>query len=226
MKTSILTMTAAAFVLTAGIAHAGNMTPLDEPPVVSAPPAPAMPSLYDWSGAYAGLGLSYGEGNHRSALQQDFWPRGTGFGANALAGYNWQMGSTVFGIEGHVSADRMRGTTTTGIGTVQSDIRGMASLRGRVGIANDRTLVFASAGPAAASIRHNAVDAGLRDSQTTYGLMVGVGVEQALGNGFHIRGDLEHYRFNSQSFNTAGPDSFPNVRSRANVARVSTVFRF
>lgn len=225
MRTTLFAVTTAALTLGTGLAHAGNLEPLAEPPVIAAPPAAPAPTMHDWSGGYVGLGLSYGEATHR-APQQGFWPRGSGFGLGALAGYNWQMGNTVFGVEGHLSADRIRGTTTTGIGEVRSEVSGLGSLRGRVGFAADRTLVFASAGPAAAAVRHNAVDAGLSERNTVYGLMVGVGVEQALGSGWSVRGDLEHYRFNRTDFDTAGPGSFPDVRSRANVARVSTVFRF
>jgi outer membrane immunogenic protein len=219
-----LSTAAAVLALGAGAAHAGSLTSPAEPVVFA--PAPAAPTAYSWTGGYAGLGLSYGRANHRTDTAPNFWPNGSGWGIGGLAGYNWQSGATVFGVEGHLSAQRMRGTTNTAVGEVRTDLTSLASIRGRVGVAADRTLFFITAGPAAGRVSHNAVDAGLSDSGTVYGMMVGVGVEQAMAGGWNLRGDLEHYRFRSRDFATAGPGSFPGVRTSANVARVSAVFRF
>lgn len=222
----------AALALSAGIAHAGGLAVPVEPEVMPAAPALAPMARFDWTGPYAGLNLSYGRAQHGTDTLPGFWPNGSGFGAGALAGYNWQSGNTVFGLEGHVSAQRMRGSTeiTTSplgaVGTVRTDLNTLASLRGRVGFAADRTLFFVSAGPAAGRVNHTAVDLGLSESNTVHGAMVGVGVEQALAGGLSVRGDLEHYRFRSRDFDTAGPGTFPGVRTSATVARVGAVFRF
>ncbi len=210
---------------TAG-AHAGTMgTPTAEPEI-PAPAAPAPSFGYDFSGGYVGTGLSFGRGLHSDSTAPGFWPNGSGAGLGAFAGYNWQSGNTVFGVEGHLSGQRMRGSTTTAAGEVQTDLRALASLRGRAGVTVDRTLFFATAGGALGSVRHNAVDVPASDTQTVRGLMVGVGVEHAISDGIHLRGDLEHYRFGSRNFNTTGPNAFTNVRTRSNMARVSAVFRF
>jgi len=62
-------------------------------------------------------------------------------------------------------------------------------------------------------------------SRTVNGAVLGLGVEHALSQGLSIRGDLEHYRFQDSDFTTGG-GAFPNVQTRANVARLSAVFRF
>ncbi len=216
---------AVALALGAGAAHAGSLTtPVD--PVISVPFMPAPAVRMGWAGGYAGVGLSYGRATYRTETAPGFWPNGSGFGLGALAGYNWQSGSLVYGVEGHISAQRIRGSTDTAVGEVRTDLSSLASLRGRVGVASDQTLFFVTAGPAIGRVTHRAVDAGLSETNSVNGFMVGLGVEQALGNGWNLRGDLEHYRFRTRDFNTAGPGSFPGVGTRANVARISTVFRF
>ena len=220
-----LMMTLSALALGAGAAHAGGMT-VPQDPVIAAP-QPVMATAYDWTGGYVGLGLSYGRAEHNTDTSPEFWPNGSGFGLGGLAGYNWQSGNTVFGVEAHLSAHRMRGTTdAAGPDEVRTDLRSVSSLRGRIGITQDRTLFFLTAGPAIGNVRHTAVNPDLQESNTANGVMIGVGIEQALQDGWHIRGDVEHYRFRSQDFDTAGPGSFPGVRTRANIARVSAVFRF
>lgn len=207
---------------TATAATAGNLGPVTADPVVPVPVAP-MPTFYDWTGGYAGLGLTYGRATHSQTTLPEFWPNGDGWGLSGLAGYNWQSGATVYGIEGHLGATRMRGETTVGADTIRTDLSGLASIRGRVGVAQDRTLLFLTAGAAAGRLTHTAVGID-SETRTLNGAVVGVGFEQALG-GFNLRGDLEHYRFSGRDFTTTGA-AFDDVRTRANVARLSAVFRF
>lgn len=207
---------------TAGAASAGNLTPMPVDPVVPAPVAPA-PVVYDWTGGYAGLGLTYGEARHDQATLPQFWPNGSGWGLGGLAGYNWQSGGMVWGVEGHLGWGRMRGTTDVGGVTVNTDLNALASVRGRIGLAQDRTLVFLTAGAAAGRLNHTAVGVD-SETRTLNGAVVGLGFEQALA-GFNLRGDLEHYRFSGRDFTTASLP-FDGVRTRANVARLSAVFRF
>lgn len=207
---------------TATAATAGNLGPVTADPVVPVPVAP-MPVIYDWTGGYAGLGLTWGRASHSQATLPEFWPNGSGWGLSGLAGYNWQSGAMVYGVEGHLGWARMRGTTDVGGTIVNTDLEGLASVRGRIGVAQDRTLLFATAGLAAGRLNHTAVGVD-SETRTLNGAVIGVGFEQALA-GFNLRGDLEHYRFSGRNFTTTGV-AFDDVRTRANVARLSAVFRF
>lgn len=204
-------------------ATAGSFTsaPVEMP--VMAPVAP-MPVAYNWTGGYAGAGLSYGRATY-STTQPSDWPNGSGGGLNGFAGYNWQSGATVYGVEGHLGMNRIRGSNDMGVPTeIRTELGTVGSLRGRIGVAADRTLFFATAGVAAGRITHTAVGLG-EETRTANGSVIGLGIEHALTTSLHIRGDLEHYRFRSQDFTTAGIP-FEPVATRANVARVSAVFRF
>jgi outer membrane immunogenic protein len=113
----------------------------------------------------------------------------------------------------------MRGDTETLDGDngesadIRTNVRSLASLRGRVGFAADRTLVFLTAGPAIGNVRHEAVGLdSVRIVRNANGVVVGVGVEHALANGWNLRGDLEHYRFRSRDFTTGGATSPASAR--------------
>jgi outer membrane immunogenic protein len=235
-------VTLSALALSAGVANAGALVTPTPEPIIPAP-APVIHTGYDWTGGYAGVGLTYGRASYGgdgrlfalSAItgdstdpgEVDGFPNGSGWGLGGFVGYNWQNGGMVYGVEGHLSGHRMRGNLDVdddGETDIRTDVRSIASLRGRVGVAQDRTLFFLTAGPAVANIRHNAIGID-SESRSASGFVIGVGLEHAMAGGWNLRGDLEHYRFGSRDFTTAGID-FPSVRPRVNMARVSAVFRF
>ncbi|MBX9827514.1 MAG: outer membrane beta-barrel protein [Xanthobacteraceae bacterium] len=95
--------------------------------------------------------------------------RDTSVLGGAQAGYNWQRDRLVFGIEADVvgtglrneattSATRFPGTTGVQTVTVnyKTSVDWMASLRGRVGYALDRTLLYGTGGLALTSMRVDA----------------------------------------------------------------------
>lgn len=210
---------------TSAAALAGNIgAPIEEPPLL-VPAQPAPLPAYDWSGGYAGLGLTYGRATHGYDAAPPNFPDGSGAGIGALAGYNWQSGAMVYGVEGHIEGNRIRGSEAVpGAGDTRTDLSALGSLRVRFGVAADRTLFFATAGAAAGRVGYG-VDGSDLSRATASGGMVGLGIEHAIRDGFHIRGDLEHYRFGSQDV-TIGATTYDGIRPRANVARISAVFRF
>jgi outer membrane immunogenic protein len=128
----------------------------------------------DPTGAFAGLGpvavvLIPGTIPLPGTVTLDSGRRSSFLGG-VQAGYNWQFGSTVLGLEGQVDglkvsqafafagpAQTFTGVATfvsrslTGAGTVERDIEG--SFRGRIGHAWDRWLVYGTGGVAATSVR-------------------------------------------------------------------------
>jgi outer membrane immunogenic protein len=216
---------------TAASAAAGTFAAAPAEPALMAPaPAPAQ-MAYNWAGGYAGVGLSYGRTtNTATDLDNgpDFWPTGRGMGLSGLAGFNWQNGAMVYGVEGHLGLNRIRGAAAAldGDELRETELGLTASLRGRVGVAVDRTLFFGTAGVATGRVSNTLTDTIIGDeARTASGTVLGIGVEHAINNGLHIRGDLEQYRFRGESLFTT--ETFTgDVRTRANVARVSAVFRF
>jgi outer membrane immunogenic protein len=227
-KTLTALATTCALVAATGAAQAGSYTPVPVEPPVYTPEAPAR---FNWTGAYAGLGLAYGRARHTLTAggAPNAFPDGRGGMASVLLGYNWQgAGALVVGGELMLSAGRMNGSgpCPNPLSVCTSSVGNLAAARLRLGVAQDRTLVFMTAGLASASVRYTATSAliSVADSARVNGWTVGLGVEHAMANGWNLRGDLEHYRFRAANYTFPG-EPF-TARARANVVRLSLVRRF
>nr|WP_244474742.1 MULTISPECIES: outer membrane protein [unclassified Rhizobium] len=155
----------------------------------AAPPEAVATSSFSWAGGYAGLHAGYGWGEGDAAAGGatgtiDF--DGGRFGA--FAGYNFDLGSSwIVGIEGDLGYDwneREDGTETFG-----TNIQG--GVRGRVGYAVDRALVYAAGGWAAAQFSYD--DTGVSIDETMNGWTVGAGVDYAINDRVFARAE---YRYN------------------------------
>ena len=123
-----------------------------------APMAPvAVP--FNWTGFYVGAVGSYGWANaeHCSVVV----PCAPGFPVTnmkgwlggATVGFNYQFNNIVFGVEGDWSGGRLSGSSpsTAGYGcagTCDNEIRSVATLRGRLGLAWNQFLIYGTAGGA------------------------------------------------------------------------------
>ena len=139
----------------------------------------------------------------------------------------------VFGIEGDVRGGDYRGTVspipTLGAGSLEqsrNNIQG--TVRGRLGIAVDRALFFATGGVAFASFRNQYAD-GLGDvnsnSTTRTGYVVGGGIEYALTTNFSLRGEYRYEDFGryTQTIFPAGLAGAPLTFSHRDIENQVTV---
>jgi outer membrane immunogenic protein len=172
MRKHIL-VAAATFALASGtvVGQASAADLFFEPP---APPPPVF--VPTWAGFYVGGHIGYGEGtsDYRQDLEFDFdnddfdasntFRAGVnpdGILGGVQAGYNWQAGSFVFGLEGDISFTDWSASTTVfdaefddvnglgpgdAYGTASTDIDFLASVRGRVGYAMDSVLIYGTGG--------------------------------------------------------------------------------
>src|SRR5215470_3767405 len=114
------------------LALAGATNAADLPPRYPVTRAPIYAPLYNWSGFYLGV-------NGGGALGSSTWDSTGDFDLSGglwglTAGYNWQAGAFVFGIEGDVDWTNIKGHTfafcAPGCETSNS---WLATVRGRVG---------------------------------------------------------------------------------------------
>lgn len=180
--------------------------------------APMMQAAYNWSGFYVGLN---GGGGMASADHLDpdrFLAANTkfqqAFGTVGLqSGYNYQIGSSVIGLEGDynwVGLDKTKlFALNNGIGsTANFKFSEFGTLRARGGLALDRTLLYVSAGVAFAHIQNrDAFDAFDGQGRPTTpcciasedkwkaGLAVGAGVEFALSQNWSVKGEYLYMMF-------------------------------
>lgn len=159
----------------------------------SSPPMPtkaAMASLLTWTGPYLGVQAGYLSGRAETsfpATGEFHFVDPKGAQAGGSVGYSVQWGRIVTGIEGDLNFVDAKATINTGLGPdptvsqVQSAIDWNGHLRGRLGYAFDRTLLFATGGVAIARVESRAIDnaAGVTASwnDTRIGWSLGGGVE-------------------------------------------------
>ncbi len=147
----------------------------------------------------------------------------------AHIGYNIQKGKVVFGVEGDVSflnselSTNEQGSETNGNDTyeysekVSVNLDYLASLRARIGIAGDKSLVYATAGVAFTELNASASEEGTVNGQVVYsdsesfsksmtGLVVGGGLEYKLWQNTSIRGEVLHYMFELKDDNLVETD--------------------
>jgi outer membrane immunogenic protein len=162
--------------------------------IPQAPVAVDVASPFSWSGPYLGLhgGYGWGEVSDGAGGEDDF--DGGRFGV--FAGYNWQMANGfVVGVEGDVNYDWNENEYDLGGGaTGEIDTGFSGSVRGRVGYAVDRALLYVAGGWTATNL---SVDGGaVDDDDTLHGWTLGAGVDYAFTD--NMFGRLE-YRYNDYS---------------------------
>jgi outer membrane immunogenic protein len=153
-------------------------------------PAPAYvaPPLYNWTGFYLGINGGGGWGNT---------DLGFGFGGanmsggliGGTAGYNWQNGQAVFGLETDLDWSGIKSSTGCAFGcSVENTYLG--TVRGRLGYAGwDRFLPYVTGGLAYGNVQLNTGAFG-SFSESNVGWTVGAGIEAALvGN---LTGKIEY----------------------------------
>jgi outer membrane immunogenic protein len=198
------------------------------------PPVPykaPMPMFYNWTGFYLGIngGGGWGRSNWDSGIfgtTGDFDLSGGLVGGTA--GYNFQAGPAVFGIEGDIDWSNIRGSTsglTCAPGTCFTNNTYLATLRGRLGYAWDRVMPYVTGGVAFGNIKANFT--GLTEATSDHtGWTIGAGIEGAIfGN---VTAKLEYLYVDLGSFNCpAASCGLPtSVSFNANVVRAGVNVRF
>lgn len=237
-----------------------------------AQPAPmaALPPAITWSGFYLGVHGGYGwsEMDARvgancclvfpadlangvfltSASAKRDGPMGGG-----QAGYNFQIGRLVAGIEAdaswmdsrattlHSASDPLLGGVTTN-SSFQSRLDWLATVRGRVGLSFGPALVYATGGAAFGDVE-NRLSASIpafgyapapwvaRDTQA--GWTAGGGVEYALSQNISLKAEYLYYDLGKSTVRASDPSVFPaneyldyRFSTTGNLARAGVNYRF
>ena len=120
--------------------------------------------FFTWNGFYAGINAGYGFGASKWTDTVTGVSTGNFDVGGALvggtAGYNLQLGGWVFGIEGDIGWNFIKGSTATGCGTrCETASDWLGTLRGRFGYAFDRFLPYFTGGVAFGDIEGTAATA-------------------------------------------------------------------
>lgn len=170
-------------------------------------PAPyAPPPLFTWTGIYVGANAGYSLGTY-TARSRSLFGDADGGVVGGTAGYNFQSGQLVVGVEGDIDyADvtaRQRSSIVPIIG--KSRLNSFGTIRARVGYAIDRALFYGTAGYAGGNIDSTLGD-GLKhrtftDSQYHNGYAIGAGIEYALTPRWSAKAEYLYTRYeDNQTF--------------------------
>ena len=218
------------------------------PPVYVPPPIP----VFTWTGLYVGgqVGYQFGRSNAFATANNGAGLAAAGSSPNGVVGgahvgYNFSTqslpflggfggfggGGLVVGIEG--DADGSNYERTYAIGGIadhaREDIQG--SIRGRVGLAYDRVLFYATGGAAFGDLHNGYTNTinGLTDSldHTRVGYTVGGGIEYAITNNWSLRAEYRYTDYGTFTDNLAGSTGGGvNVRHRETNNRVQGGFSY
>jgi outer membrane immunogenic protein len=162
------------------------------------PPAP-MPiaelPVASWAGPYAGINLGYGFSGKTDDGGDTY--KTDGFIGSGFVGYNWQMDNFVFGAEGEIGYNGVKGNDD--LTESKSGLDG--SLRARLGYAvTPVILLYGTPGGAAQSLKVS--DALGSDKNTMVGWTAGVGTDIKLTDNVFGRVEYRYTDYGSKDFTT------------------------
>jgi outer membrane immunogenic protein len=233
----------------------------DLPVYTKAPPA--RPPAWSWTGFYLGLQGGSGWGTTQQICSGGFCGPivpvpglfQTNYGLNGVhgggtAGFNWQTGPVVLGVEADISAANINGSgdCSSAFGgsnnaSCQTNMSWFGTATGRVGVTVNYALLYVKAGGAWAHFNHNILSssndispivttASLGDDRSGYTL--GAGIEYAFWRGWSAKVEYDFMDFGSKNLalpfiNSASSltgIAFANDREQVHVVKVGLNYRF
>jgi len=165
-------------------------------------------NAYSWAGPYLGGNLGYAWGSVDNNPTKP-----SGFAGGVQAGYNWQTGPWVFGVEGDIEATGAEDTfapwkfSNPWFGTV----------RGRAGYALNNILFYGTGGLAFGELRGETF--GLSESHTNVGWTAGVGAEFGLTQNWSAKIEYLYVDLANSNYTITGMSNgyrFGTVRAGVN----------
>jgi outer membrane immunogenic protein len=234
-----LLMASAGVIALAGSAFAADL-PSRAPPPVYIPPAP----IFTWTGIYVGGQVGYAWGNTNTNLTDgigdfvSFSTNNNGVIGGGHVGYNLQLSQFVVGLEGDVDGSSLSktisGTPIIGGVLVPTTINGkldvQGSIRGRIGYAWDRVLIYGTGGVAFGGFNGSiSTPFGFDSTSTTrVGWTAGGGLEYAITNNWSVRAEYRYTQYGHSTFasNSAFFPVSANLSRTFNENRVQVGFSY
>ena len=224
----ILLVGALAFATATGAFGADLPAP---PPYVVPPPPPA----FTWAGFYLGLngGYGFGRANWKNSPLGTIGTFATDGGlAGGTIGGNYQWNQFVIGLEGDVDWQNLRGSQSGApcapLGTCATASNWLSTIRGRVGFAANRALLYGTGGVAFTNIKasFSALPYGGGNEP---GWTAGAGVEFAMTDNWTAKLEYLYAGFRQTSscaVSSCGAAAPVNVSLNENIVRVGVNYLF
>lgn len=205
----------------------------DMAPRYAKAPMAAPVAIYNWTGFYVGLSAGGGWGDTR--WQYALTPgvntnhSSSGWLAGGQAGYNWQSGAWVFGVEGDAHWADINGSTLCPNPALVcgTDIRTLASIRGRLGYAAGSMLFYGTAGGAYADTRYAATPGTFAYTSERWGYAAGAGIEWGFAPNWSAKLEYMHYGFDTDTSPAGTLGAGPaDLRLDIDTVKVGINYRF
>jgi opacity protein-like surface antigen len=199
---------------------------------------------YDWTGPYAGVSAGSTWGRTHWASQGDtVAPDYAGFLGGGQAGYNFQTGQFVGGIEADAGGSNARGSAPCPVQPLlyscEDNIGALGSVTGRFGYAWGRALFYAKAGWAFGDVTAGrsvnvvdplaafppAIGGVAKSTNWENGWTAGVGVEFALTDRWSAKAEYMHYEFPQYTF-TVAPNAIASASTAGDTVRIGVNYHF
>ena len=170
---------------------------------------------YDWTGPYVGASAGGTSGRTRLATNADsVTPDFAGYLVGGEAGYNYQVGFFVWGVEGDLGRSGARGaspcTNNPILYSCEDGIGALGSVTGRIGYSWGRALFYAKGGWAIGEVTadthlntlaaNGLVPNVMSATHWENGWTAGGGMEFALNDKWSAKAEYMHYELQSASF--------------------------
>jgi outer membrane immunogenic protein len=164
-------------------------------------------------------------------LNGNFTSTNDGFVGGATAGWNWQSGCTVFGVEADwswaslkISEFNTDGESAADTASIENRMRWFGTARTRAGVVVDNLMLYVTGGLAFANFKNQwtFVDGGqatgtFNSSSTKLGWTAGVGTEWAFAPNWTLKSEFLYMRFEKDTLTAVGDGV---------IGRTSQVYRF
>ncbi len=173
----------------------------------------AVAPVFIWTGGYVGLHAGWAWGQENDNLSEVLAEAEAdefdveGFIGGIHAGYNWQSGSFVYGVEGDIDYADINGDAQFGrrlAGNLSLDSDWQGSLRLRAGYAIDTWLLYATGGVAFGhaelEVSYSDIPVAGSDDNTHVGWTIGGGVEKAFTPNWIGRLEVRYTDFGSEDY--------------------------
>lgn len=245
---------------------AGGAFAADMRPAYKAGPV-AVPRCANFGGWYVGANVGYGYYDHKfqdrdalgpgidSGLSSTYNDTRSGVNGGVQAGYNYQTGCTVFGVEADWSwtglrassfnqdGDQVAGGLPTDSVTLSSRLDWFGTARLRTGIVVDNLLLYATGGLAYANFNRTATffsdgppatAAVLNWDRTRWGWTAGVGTEWSFAPNWSLKSEVLYMRFEKDDVTYTGTGPVGNLgvpyrlesQDQVFISRVGVNYRF
>lgn len=183
--------------VSASTALAGNIEPAPAPTPVTAPAV----TMTDWSGPFFGaqVGGGFGDTDFRFANGNSADHGIDGAFGGVYAGYDFQSGANVFGVDLAYNFADISGSTDcpNPAYTCSSKLKDFGAIRGRYGRAFNDFLVYGAAGYAFGNAKADAANSSgpvfPDNSASVDGWTVALGLQKMLSSNWALRGEIAYY---------------------------------